>query len=55
MISRDDLQLLQFADDPHEALNKLQQGITAEIAAGAPSFAKSVTTRRRRIQSRPHA
>lgn len=53
MISQNDLRLFHFADDPHEALTKLQQGITAEIEAGTPSFAKSITTRRRRIQSRP--
>jgi uncharacterized protein (TIGR00730 family) len=43
MISREDLALFQFADDPATALGLLQAGITAELEETTPSIAHSRT------------
>ena len=44
MISRDDLALFQFADDPATALALLQTGIGAEVEHATPAIAHSRTT-----------
>jgi uncharacterized protein (TIGR00730 family) len=43
MISGDDLQLFQFADDPTAALRLLQDGIAAEMEGATPAVAHSQT------------
>lgn len=43
MISREDLELFHFVDDPNEALAILKTGLTAEMEAVSPAFAKSTT------------
>jgi len=43
MISPDDLQLFEFADDPTAALHLLQARLQAEAAEETPSFARSHT------------
>jgi uncharacterized protein (TIGR00730 family) len=42
-ISREDLELFRFVDDPHDALRLLKESLTVEPVAGAPSFARSRT------------
>ncbi len=42
-ISREDLDLFQFADDPRSALDILQRGLTLEMAERTPSFAQTRT------------
>ena len=44
MISREDLALFRFADDPATALKMLQQGIADEPEADRPAFAHSRTS-----------
>jgi len=44
-ISREDLDLFQFADDPATALRMLQQRLTAAPEEGTPAFAHSRTCR----------
>ncbi len=44
-ISREDLDLFQFADDPATALRMLQQRLTAAPEEGTPAFAHSRTRR----------
>jgi len=46
MISRDDLALFRFADDPAAALGLLQAGITADIEEAMPAIAHSRNPRR---------
>jgi len=46
MISREDLALFQFADDPATALGLLQAGIAAELEEATPSIAHSRTAQR---------
>jgi len=46
MISRNDLALFQFADDPPAALNLLQTGITTDIESATPAIAHSRRARR---------
>jgi uncharacterized protein (TIGR00730 family) len=41
MIDREDLALLQFADDPATALAMLQMGIAADLEAPTPAMARS--------------
>ena len=41
MISRDDLALFQFADDPAAALGLLQAGIAADLEEATPAIARS--------------
>ncbi|MEA5114466.1 MAG: TIGR00730 family Rossman fold protein [Geobacteraceae bacterium] len=48
MISREDLDLFHFVDDPTEALKVLQSGLGAEMEAVTPAFAKSTITKNRR-------
>ena len=43
MISREDLALFQFADDPATALGMLQAGIAAELEEATPAIAHSRT------------
>jgi uncharacterized protein (TIGR00730 family) len=43
-ISREDLELFQFADDPGAALAVLQRGLSLEMAAKTPAFAQSCTS-----------
>jgi uncharacterized protein (TIGR00730 family) len=47
-ISREDLDLFQFADDPAAALGMLQQRLTAAPEEGTPAFAHSRTYRQQR-------
>jgi uncharacterized protein (TIGR00730 family) len=47
-ISREDLDLFQFADDPATALGMLQQRLTAAPEEGTPAFAHSQTCRQQR-------
>jgi uncharacterized protein (TIGR00730 family) len=47
MISREDLDLFQYVDDPATALGLLQAGIPAEPEPGTPAIARSRTSRRR--------
>ncbi len=42
-ISREDLDLFQFADDPRSALELLQGGLSVETAPRTPAFAQSRT------------
>jgi uncharacterized protein (TIGR00730 family) len=44
MISREDLALFQFADDPVSALGLLQAGITMELEGATPDIAHTRTT-----------
>lgn len=46
MISCEDLDLFQYADDPVTALGLLQAGLAAESAEATPAFARSRTVRR---------
>ncbi len=46
MISADDLNLFQYADDPATALRLLQEGLAAEAEEVTPVFAQSRTSRR---------
>jgi uncharacterized protein (TIGR00730 family) len=46
MISREDLDLFQYADDPVTALGLLQAGLAAEAEEATPAFARSRTFRR---------
>lgn len=46
MISREDLALFQFADDPAAALKLLQQGIQEVAGEATPAFAHSRTSHR---------
>jgi uncharacterized protein (TIGR00730 family) len=46
MISREDMTLFQFADDPATALGLLQRGIAGAADEGAPAFAHSRTPNR---------
>ena len=46
MISREDLDLFQYADDPVTALGLLQVGLAAEPEESTPAFARSRTCRR---------
>jgi hypothetical protein len=48
MISRDDLQLFHYADDPATALGLLQATLTGEPEERIPAFASSRTSRDRR-------
>ena len=48
MISRDDLRLFHYADDPATALGLLQATLTAEPEERIPAFASSRTARDRR-------
>lgn len=41
VISREDLALFQFADDPNSALELLKAGLSVEMAEATPAFAKS--------------
>ena len=41
MISREDLALFQFADDPDIALGLLQEGIAAELEGATPAIART--------------
>lgn len=43
MISREDLELFHFVDDPNETLAILKAGLKAEMEAVTPAFAKSTT------------
>jgi hypothetical protein len=44
VVSPEDLDLFQFADDPAQALQLLKKGIASNGGeAGSPAFAKSVT------------
>lgn len=43
MISREDLELIHFADDPATALRLLQGNIRSEEQGSSPAFAKSLT------------
>jgi len=45
MISREDLELFSFVDNPVEALHALQQGIPSEPTPSTPALAKSTTPR----------
>ena len=47
MISREDLELFRYADDPATALGLLQAEIAAELEGAAPAFARSLTSRQR--------
>jgi hypothetical protein len=43
MISREDLELFRYADDPAAALGLLQEALTAAPEEPAPAFAPSQT------------
>jgi predicted Rossmann-fold nucleotide-binding protein len=43
-ISADDLELLQFADDPKTALRLLKEGVTLDRGEISPAFAMSLTS-----------
>jgi uncharacterized protein (TIGR00730 family) len=45
MISREDLKLFRYADDPKTALRLLQDALTAEAKESSPAFAHSRTLR----------
>lgn len=44
MISPEDLDLLQFADDPRSAMEILQRGLEVGVAGETPAFASSCTS-----------
>jgi len=44
VISREDLDLFKFADDPDTALTLLKAGVSLEVEESSPAFAKSITT-----------
>jgi len=46
MISQEDMELFLFVDSPEEALCALKAGLSAEMEAVTPAFAKSTTTLR---------
>ena len=46
MVSREDLELFKFADDPASALAILQAGIEADLKQATPSIARSRTAER---------